>query len=72
MRREEKTGENDAERTETLMTRRGAEGRDNKEGGNNKGGDKAREGGNGQTRQVEGRTMEQSYMALLLVFLFFV
>ena len=70
MRREEKTGENDAERTETSMTRRGAEGRDDKEGGDDKGGDEAREGGNRQTRQVESRTMEQSHMALLLVFFF--
>ena len=58
------------------MTRRGAEGRDDKEGGDEEGGDEeggdeAREGGNGETRQVEGRTMEQSHMALLLVFLSF-
>ena len=54
------------------MMRRGAEGQDNKEGGDDKGGHEAKEGGNGQTRQVEGRTMEQSHMALLLVFLSFV
>ena len=58
------------------MTRRGAEGRDDKEGGDEEGGDEeggdeAREGGNGETRQVEGRTTEQSHMALLPVFLFF-
>ena len=53
------------------MTRRGAEGRDDKEGGDDEGGDDAEEGGNGEMRQVEGRTTEQSHMALLLVFLFF-
>ena len=47
------------------MTRRGAEGRDDKEGGDDEGGHEAREGGNGQTRQVEGRTMEQCHMAAL-------
>ena len=53
------------------MMRRGAEGRDDKEGGDEEGGDEAREGGNGETRQVEGRTMEQSHMAIWLCSRFF-
>ena len=53
---------------------RGAEGQDEKEGGDDKGGDSAEGGGNEneETRQVEGRTTEQNHMDLLLIYLFFV
>ena len=79
-RREEKDGKNDAEGDESgdddkgSRTTRGAEGRDDKEGGDDEGGEDA-EGGvneNEETRQVEGRTMEQIHMDLLLIYLFFV
>ena len=57
---------------ETLTMRGGAEGQDDKEGGDDEGRDEAKEGGNREMRQVKGRITEQSHMALLLVFLFFV
>ena len=53
---------------------RGAEGQDEKEGGDNEGGDDMEGGGNEnqETRQVEGRITEQNHMDLLLIYLFIV